>query len=419
MAKVNRHKDRERTPQYSLQQSPSSQDQQSSGSDDNTLSAQKNGVAASLASQPSLGVVAIIMGVLLAFALWKGLTVLDDITFVNPKSIESANTVIVSSSTEARAIESQYQSVENSNYQIASISSQIPVQPLAVNLPLRDWNTSGLLIDDLSMNLNDITDVRIPEADKTFQWKSPHNFRARANANVVYPAQEKSKPHFELSNSKSLEAETSKNTVVGNTDKSTSKSEVVTETSAMKVTDLIQEFERTKSIHTIKKLFDHWKKDPSNSELLSLWSGFLNKQGDIFVVESLYSQAHKVSPRDIVLHRQWARFYYDREEFSIASTILARVYNQAVAYEDIETLHLYAASEAKLGSVFLAEEIYRHLARIQPEEWRWVLALAYVFDEAQDIAHSEVLFQQLLGYNNLPPEVESLVQKKLIVRQEY
>lgn len=373
MAKANRHKDRGRAPEQALQQKNRHHEPREF---DNSKSASVT--QTSIYSQPGLGVVAIVTGVLLAFALWKGLTVLDDVALAhtstaNNKSLrESAFTKIPANQ--------PYQA----NY---DISSHTVVASLVKDLPLQDWNISGL---DLEQPANNSTHLNIPQASVSFSWQSPYGEKSSIQRAFVV-----------------------KN------DTALSEPRVISETTTVRVTELIEEFERTQSISTIKKLFDHWKQNSTDQELMALWTGFLNQQGDIFVVESLYSQAHKSAPRNLLLHRQWARYYYDREEYNIASTILARIYTQAVSSEDIETLHLYAAAEAKLGSVFLAEEIYRHLARMQPSEWRWVLALATVFDEAQDNTNSQVFYQQLLGYNNLPPEVESLVQKKLVVSQGY
>lgn len=392
MAKANRHKDRGRAPEHVLQQKNRQQE-----THDVHTSKTSSLTASNLYSQPGLGVVAIVTGVLLAFALWKGLTVLDDVALAHTDTAKSKDVSVREIKENRLATIAPSHSYPSS----PNISAQTRVPSLVTDLPLQDWNVSGLDLDlagETSLSIQ----LHIPNAAANFAWRSPYGERSSVRDTSVI-----------------------RNTVVRNTGvrneavRSQSQPQVVTETTSMKVTELIEEFERTQSIVTIKKLFDRWKENPMDSELMALWTGFLNRQGDIFVVESLYSQAHKNAPQNLLLHRQWARYYYDREEFNIASTILARIYNQAVSSEDIETLHLYAAAEAKLGSVFLAEEIYRHLSRMQPNEWRWVLALATVFDEAEDSTNSQVFYQQLLSYNNLPPEVESLVQKKLVAGQGY
>ena len=200
---------------------------------------------------------------------------------------------------------------------------------------------------------------------------------------------------------------------VNKSDRSARNNSVVSLSPRVAVGEIIQQYQQNKSIEKLKLIFDAWKQAPNDSELLDIWSGFLNERNELFIVESLYSQAHKISPDNLMLHRRWAYFYYDRGEYEITSTILARIYTQAIAAEDTNLLHLYASTESKLGSIYLAEEIYRHLFRIEPQEWRWLLALADVFEKGDALPQSQSVYRQLLSMNNIPKSVAVLARKKI------
>ena len=200
---------------------------------------------------------------------------------------------------------------------------------------------------------------------------------------------------------------------VNKSDRSAQSNPVVSLSPRVAVGEIIQQYQQNKSIENLKSIFDAWKQSPNDFELLDIWSGFLNERNELFIVESLYSQAHKISPDNLMLHRRWAYFYYDRGEYEITSTILARIYTQAIAAEDTDLLHLYASTESKLGSIYLAEEIYRHLFRIEPQEWRWLLALADVFEKGDALPQSQSVYRQLLSMNNIPKSVAVLARKKI------
>jgi len=183
---------------------------------------------------------------------------------------------------------------------------------------------------------------------------------------------------------------------------------------------LIAAYEETKNEQHLLQLFDLWKQRPGDDELFDVFTTFINKKEDIVWVEKIYLQAVEHNIDNTLVYRRWAGFYYQKNLMAIANKILSEKYELAKRRKDSNYLHLYAAVQSKLGNHEMENQLYHDLKSIQPQQWRWQLAVAQNYEKTGRFPQSEAAYQKLMGYRDVPHKVRDFAQSMLVqLAQDY
>lgn len=145
----------------------------------------------------------------------------------------------------------------------------------------------------------------------------------------------------------------------------------------------------------------------ARKQLAALYYG----QGQLSLAVQILNQGITLYPQHYEYALLAAKVYEAGESYELALDALSRVPDQAGYLKQKLTLQSVLAQKSQQYS--LSADSYRQLARMEPQQARWWMGLAYALDAQQDYVSAKAAYQQALSQRGLSGEAVNYIESRL------
>ncbi|WP_394203815.1 MSHA biogenesis protein MshN [Shewanella waksmanii] len=145
----------------------------------------------------------------------------------------------------------------------------------------------------------------------------------------------------------------------------------------------------------------------ARKQLAALYYG----QGRMPLAIQVLNQGLTLYPKEYEYALLAAKVYQAAENYDLALDVLSRIPQQSAYLKQKLTLQSVMAQKAQQYE--LSADSYRQLARLEPQQARWWMGLAYALDAQQDYVSAKAAYQHALQQRGLSGEAVNYIETRL------